>query len=612
MEEASFCGFTLSPAGKQVQPGKVTAITEFPPATNITELRSFMGLVQQLGDFSRDISSTAEPLRGLLKPSNSFIWTPDHQAAFDAVKVALSAPPVLSHFDPSLPTMLQTDAARRKGLGYALLQRHGNHWRLVQCGSRFLSDTETRYAMVELELLAVVWALKKCRVFLQGFPHFDILVDHRPLLPILNDFTLDSIENSRLQRLKEKTSLFNFTTKWISGKEHVIPDALSRAPVDEPSAEDEQLVQAVETHVHQVSTSTIQEITALQGDSHLPDPRLEKLTEVAGSDNEYQLLLHAVTEGFPVSKELLPQPLLPFWSIRHELSAHSGLIIKGCRIIIPAASRKATLEALHASHQGVDTTKRRARQTVWWPGINSDITNTVSSCDACQGRRPSLPREPMVLEPPPSRIFEDLSCDIFTHAGRDFLVCVDRLSNWPVMFQFPRGDTTSRQVIPALREVFVTLSVPVRLRTDGGPQFKSREIAAFLRRWGVAHVFSTPYYAQSNGHAEAAVKTIKHMIAKTTTNGSIDDERLHRGLLELMNTPGASGRSPAQIVFGHPIRSWVAAHRNAFAPEWQLRADECDARAARDRLQREQHYNSSARSLAPLKIGADVRLQALG
>ena len=608
-KEVAYCGFNVSSAGKQVQHDKVAAIADFPPPTNLTELRSFMGLVQQLGDFSTDISSAADSLRGLLKPSNSFTWTPDHQVAFDAVKVALSSPPVLAHFDPSLPTMLQTDAARLKGLGYALLQRHGDHWRLVQCGSRFLSDTESRYAMVELELLAVVWALKKCRIFLQGLPHFDVLVDHRPLLPILNEFTLDTIENARLQRLKEKTSLFNFTTKWIRGKDHVIPDALSRAPVSEPTCEDDQLIQAVECHVHHVSAITSREIAAQQDEPHLLDMRLEELREVARSDSDYQVLLKAVTEGFPVSKELLPYPLLPFWSVRHELSSHNGLILKGCRIVIPTASRRVTLDALHDSHQGIDRTKRRARQTVWWPGVNSDITNTVSSCNVCQERRASLPKEPMASEPPPSRIFEDMSSDIFTLGGRDFLVCVDRLSNWPVIFQFPRGDTTSRQVIQSLREVFVTLGVPVRLRTDGGPQYKSREVAVFLKRWGVAHVFSTPYYAQSNGHAEAAVKTVKHLIGKTTTNGSIDDERMYRGLLELRNTPGADGRSPAQIVFGHPIRSWVPAHRNAFASEWQHQADECDAKAAQDRLQREQHYNLSAHTLTPLKIGANIRLQ---
>ena len=364
-----------------------------------------------------------------------------------------------------------------------------------------------------------------------------------------------------------------------------------------------------ESHVQHVSVSAVQQITTPQGESHLPDPRLEELREVARSDNDYQPLLKAVTEGFPASRELLPHPLLPFWSVRHELSAHDGLILKGCRLLIPFPSRRDTLNALHDSHQGIERTKSRARQTVWWPGINSDITNTVSSCNACQERRASLPQEPMASDPPPSRIFEDVSSDIFTLAGRDFLVYVDRLSNWPVIFQFPRGDTSSRHVIQCLREAFVTLGVPVRLRTDGGPQYKSREVASFLKRWGVVHVFSTPYYAQSNGHAEAAVKTVKHLIAKTTSNGVIDDERLHRGLLELRNTPGVSGRSPAQIVFGQPIRSWVPAHRRSFASEWQQRADECDAKAARDRLQKELHYNKSARPLTSLKIGSNVRLQ---
>ena len=72
--------------------------------------------------------------------------------------------------------------------------------------------------MVELELLAVVWALKKCRIFLQGLQHFKVVTDHRPLIPILNDYTLDAVENPRLQRLKEKTSLCNFTAVWKKGK----------------------------------------------------------------------------------------------------------------------------------------------------------------------------------------------------------------------------------------------------------------------------------------------------------------------------------------------------------------------------------------------------------
>ena len=90
------------------------------------------------------------------------------------------------HFDPKKPTALHTDASRLNGLGYVLLQKHGEEWKLIQCGSRFLTDTESRYSMVELELLAIVWATKKCRLYLQGHSEYNVITDHRPLVAILD------------------------------------------------------------------------------------------------------------------------------------------------------------------------------------------------------------------------------------------------------------------------------------------------------------------------------------------------------------------------------------------------------------------------------------------
>ena len=119
--KANYCGYVVSIDGKEADPCKVKAIAEFPTPMDITDLRSFMGLVQQLGEFTSEISTAADNLRDLLRPCNAFCWTPDHQAAFDEVKRALSSPPVLAHFDPSLQTALLTDAARLKGLGYALI-----------------------------------------------------------------------------------------------------------------------------------------------------------------------------------------------------------------------------------------------------------------------------------------------------------------------------------------------------------------------------------------------------------------------------------------------------------------------------------------------------------
>ena len=95
-----------------------------------------------------------------MSPKRAFIWTADYDKAFYRVKAALLSPPVLAPCDPARPVILQTDASCLYGLGYVLLQDHDNG-RLVQCGSRFLADTETRYAIIELELLAVVWATSK-------------------------------------------------------------------------------------------------------------------------------------------------------------------------------------------------------------------------------------------------------------------------------------------------------------------------------------------------------------------------------------------------------------------------------------------------------------------
>ena len=465
-----------------------------------------------------------------------------------------------------------------------------------------------------MELLAIVWALQKCRILLLGLPDFQIVTDHKPLLPILNNYTLDAIENTRIQRLKEKTGLYAFKAVWRSGKDHVIPDALSRAPVEDPTPEDETEVQQIQYHAHVRTLTAVREVYADNSNDtgsadNMQDMHLARLKGIAQEDNQYQLLGQAVSDGFPASKEKLNSQLLPFWKVRHELSVDDGLVLKGAQLVVPQAARPDTLARLHDSHQGIERTKRRARQTVWWPGITSDIINTVSSCNKCQERLPSLQREPLMTDPPPTRVFEDVSADLFSYAGRSYLVYVDRLSGWPALHLFPRDDTTSRQVIRALRENFVTLSVPVRLRTDGGPQFASHDFRAFMKRWGVCHVMSTPHYPASNGLSEAAVKSVKSLVAKTTVGGNLDDESFDRGLLELRNAPRADGRSPAQIVFGHPLRSCVPAHRRSFAKEWQTSEEICDKRAAEQRAQIEEQYNKSAKSLTPVKIGTSVRLQ---
>lgn len=180
-----------------------------------------------------------------------------------------------------------------------------------------------------------------------------------------------------------------------------------------------------------------------------------------------------------------------------------------------------------------------------------------------------------MCDPPPSRPFEDASADLFSYAGKDYLLYADCLSGWPHVGCYGR-EATSMNTVKLLRIFFVTFGVPVRLRTDGEPQFSSHAFSDFVKRWGIIHDVFSPHYPQSNGHAETYVKQVKHLIMKTTKDDNLDDENFDRGLMEIRNTPRPDGRSSVQVLMGRPLRSAVPAHRRSLAPEWQAAADKCD------------------------------------
>ena len=146
--EVTFAGFKLSREGYKVDDSQLNAIRDFPIPTNVTDLRSFFGLINQLANNTATIAQCLEPLRPLLSTKNEFVRSPDHTTAFNLAKESLTQVPVLSFFDTVKPTRLMTDASR-KGLGFVLQQMHGDNWRIVQAGFRFLSDTETRYATLK-------------------------------------------------------------------------------------------------------------------------------------------------------------------------------------------------------------------------------------------------------------------------------------------------------------------------------------------------------------------------------------------------------------------------------------------------------------------------------
>jgi hypothetical protein len=147
-------------------------------------------------------------------------------------------------------------------------------------------------------------------------------------------------------------------------------------------------------------------------DKRLGNPVVEQMRVAAKADNCRDLVL-AVEDGIMTERTKLYKNILP------DLTTEDGLVLYRQRLVVPKACRKDVIARLHASHQGIDCTKRRARQRVYWPGITSDVTtNTVESRQHCQERLPSQPKEPLKRDPMPTRVFESTSADLFSLGGK--------------------------------------------------------------------------------------------------------------------------------------------------------------------------------------------------
>ena len=168
-----FAGHTVSDQGIKPDPSLTDAIRQFPRSTNLTELRSFVALANQLASFLPDLAKNTAQVRKLLSPQNAFLWLPEHEQEFLKTKEILTSKLIAKPFDVNLPTILITDASRLNRMGFPLIQKEeNNNIRLIQCGLKSLTPCQQNYATIELECLAIFWAVNNCKFFLNGAKHF--------------------------------------------------------------------------------------------------------------------------------------------------------------------------------------------------------------------------------------------------------------------------------------------------------------------------------------------------------------------------------------------------------------------------------------------------------
>ena len=163
--------------------------------------------------------------------------------------------------------------------------------------------------MIELERLAASWGMKQSRQFLEGLPSFELVTDHRPLVPILNDYALDKLDNPRLLRLRLQMARYNFTARWIPGNRNTEAEALSRSPIS-PGAPSDELGEGPQTFTARIAMITI----VAESSATTIDLTLEKVKQAAEIDPVLQVALRTVIlKGFPNEKNNLPIALRPYW-----------------------------------------------------------------------------------------------------------------------------------------------------------------------------------------------------------------------------------------------------------------------------------------------------------
>ena len=508
-----FLGHKITPDGIQPLSYKLEAIQKVPVPEDITELRSFMGMAQQVARFSPELSKVADPLRDLLSVKSQWVWTPVHDLAFNAVKNVLTAPPILAHYDISKPTKIRMDDSLLNGISVIVYQKHEYGWRPVDCASRFLTPTEKNDYPIEIEMLAVTWGCNRMNKYLQGLPTFLIETDHKPLVPILNYKSLMDM-SPRIQQLRMKLLQYQFVAEHVPGKELMDADAMSRAPVTQPTHNDELAEQEVILH-----TNTVMK--------NLPatEETLEQIRKHIKQDVELQELICTLKNGWPKVKSKCSTIIQPYWESRANITFIDGLLLNTDRIIIPQLLHQEMLQNIHQGHLGMVKCKRRARQSIFWPGMNKQIEKLIQRCHTCLKYMASKPKDPLMTHEVPNRSWEKVGSDLFHYAGRDYLIIVDYYSLRPEVYLLQQART--EEVIEASKDVFSRHGIPQTFISDNGSQYKSYKYKKFSKEWQFVHKTSSPRYPRSNGLAEATVKSIKRLLKKCNDS----NEDVKKGLL---------------------------------------------------------------------------------
>ncbi|KAL0539586.1 hypothetical protein IC582_023802 [Cucumis melo] len=546
LKQVSFLGHVVSKAGVSVDPAKIEAVTGWTRPSTVSEVRSFLGLAGYYRLFVENFSRIATPLTQLTRKGVPFVWSKACEDSFQNLKQKLVTAPVLTVPDGSGSFVIYSDASK-KGLGCVLMQQG----KVVAYASRQLKSHEQNYPTHDLELAAVVFALKIWRHYLYG-EKIQIFTDHKSLKYFFTQKELNMRQRRWLGLVKD----YDCEILYHPGKANVVADALSRkvshsaalitrqAPLHR-DLERAEIAVSVGAVTMQLAQLTVQ-------------PTLRQKVIDAQSNDPYLVEKRGLAEAGQTAE--------------FSLSSDGGLLFER-RLCVPSDSAVKTelLSEAHSSpfsmHPGSTKMYQDLKRVYWWRNMKREVAEFVSKCLVCQQVKAPRQKPAGLLQPLsiPEWKWENVSMDFITGLPRTLRgftviwVVVDRLTKSAHFVPGKSTYTASKWAQLYMSEIVRLHGVPVSIVSDRDARFTSKFWKGLQTAMGTRLDFSTAFHPQTDGQTERLNQVLEDMLRACALEfpGSWDSH-LHLMEFAYNNSYQATiGMAPFEALYGKCCRSPV-------------------------------------------------------
>jgi hypothetical protein len=473
IRKVDFLGHVVSKDGIHVDPSKIKAIENWSAPRTPTEIRQFLGLAGYYRRFIQNFSKIAKPLTTLTQKSVTFNWEGKQDVAVQTLKQALCSAPILSLPEGTEDFVVYCDASNQ-GLGCVLKQRG----KVIAYTSRQLKTHEVNYTTHDLELGAIVFALKIWRHYLYGMK-CTIFTDHKSLQHILNQKEL----NMRQRRWVELLNDYECEIRYHPGKANVVADALSRKEYSG------RRVKSLTMTIH----------------SHLSTQIKEALTEALKTENVASEALRGMDKNLEVKGDRVRYFNDRIWTPKFG----------GFRDVVMNEAHKTR----YSVHPGSVQMYLDLKKLYWWPNMKAEIATYVGKCLTCAKvkvvyQKPSGLQQPEIPEWKWERITMDFITKLpKTSGGLDTIwVIVDRLTKSAHFLPVKETDKMEKLARTYIREIVRLHGVPISIISDRDSRFTSRFWQSLQKSLGTRLDISTTYHPQTDGQIERTIQTLKDML----------------------------------------------------------------------------------------------------